>query len=83
MTRRAVIHDVDMIKGPRYKARGLVTDTAIIIGWHMGATFSSGDISIVTCRTVIHDTLVIKPGTGKGRGVVACRAILRGEKMIH
>ena len=35
MTRDAVIHDANMIKRCRYKARGLVAVTAITVGWHM------------------------------------------------
>ncbi len=44
----AVIDNADMLKGPRYKARGLVAHTAIIISWHVCAVFSCGGITIVT-----------------------------------
>ena len=80
MTGRAVIHDAEMTKGSRYKARGLVAHAAIGEGWHMVGAFSYGGIIIVTRRTVINDTrsVVIKLGTGKRRGVMAHRAILYG-----
>ena len=83
MTGRAVIHNADMIKGPRYKARGLVAHAAIGDGWYMVSAFSYGSIIIVTRRTVINNprSVVIKLGTGKRRGVMAHRAILDGGLM--
>ena len=83
MTGAAVIHDANMIKGSRYKARGLVAHVAILGCWHMvwRRSFSSRGCTIVTCNTVIHDTRMIKPGTRKGRGVMAHRAILVRGKM--
>jgi len=76
MTRLAVIHNANMIKRSRDKARGLMAHTAIIIRWHMPGGFSCCSIAIVTGSTVIHDASVIKSGTGKGLGVVAQAAIL-------
>ena len=83
MTGAAVIHDANMIKGSRYKARGLVAHVAILGCWHMvwRRSFSSGGCTIVTRSTVIHDTRMIKPGTRKGRGVMAHRAILCGRNV--
>ena len=49
MTRLVVIHDSGMIKGPRYKARGLVAHAAILSCWHMirWRCFSSGGCTIM------------------------------------
>ena len=73
MTGSTVINDTNMIKGRRYKARGLVAVAAITVGWHMvrWRHFSSGGYTIVARRTVINDALVIEPGISKGRGNMA------------
>jgi len=77
MTRDAVIHDPDMVKGRRYKAGGFMALAAIADGWHMAVGFSCGGNPIVTGCTVIQNALVIKLCTSKGHGVMAHRAILR------
>ena len=81
MTRRAVIHDPDMVKRCGQEARGHVALTAITDGRHMEGGFACCGTT-VTRSTVIHNTLVIKVGAGKGRGVVAHGAILRRGNMI-
>ncbi len=50
MTGLAIIHDADMIKYTGYKARGQMTGTAVIVGWHMVGRrrFSSGGCTVVT-----------------------------------
>ena len=67
-----------MTKRCRYKARGLVTVTAILNGWYMvwWRGFASGGYTIMARDTVIHDTGMIIAGTDKGRGVMAHGAIL-------
>jgi len=79
MTRRAVIHDADVIEDPRYKPRGLVAIAAIAVGWDMvrGRGFPHGGCTIVARRTVVNYIQVIELGTSKGRGVMAHRAILQ------
>ena len=49
MAGATVIHDADMIKGRRNKARSLVAVAAITVGWHMvrWRNFSSGGCTIV------------------------------------
>ena len=73
MTGATVVHDTGMIKGPGYKASGLVAHVAILCCWHMvwRRSFASGGFTIVTRSTVIHDARMIEPGTRKGRGVMA------------
>ena len=67
-----------MVKGRRYKARGLVAVAAVIVGWHMVRRrhFSSGGYTIVAGSAVINDALMIEPGISKGRRNMAYRAIL-------
>ena len=48
VTGDAVTGDTGMVKGTREKARGLVTVTAITIGWHMIGVFTLGDYTVVT-----------------------------------
>ena len=69
-----------MTKGRRHKSRGLMTATAITVGWHMvrWRNFSPGGSTIVACGTVINDALVIKPGISKRRSDMAGRAIIAG-----
>ena len=57
-------------KGRRDKARGLMADTAIFSGRHVGAGFANDGITIVARDAVIGNTRVIKLGTGKGGGVM-------------
>jgi hypothetical protein len=75
MTGLAVIHDANVIKRRRNKARSLMALNAVTIGWHMIDGFSCGGITIVTRSTVIYDSLVIKRGAGKGLSVVTHAAI--------
>jgi hypothetical protein len=66
-----------MTKNSWYKARGLVTVTAITVGWHMvrWRRFASGGYTVVARGAVIHDTSVVICGTDKGCGVMAHGAI--------
>ena len=83
MTRCAVIRDAYMIKGCRYKARGLVTVTAIPVGRYMAWCFACCDNAIMARRTVIHDARVIIFGTDKGSGVMAYGTIIRRGQMVQ
>ena len=49
MAGTTVIHDASMAKGRWHKSRGLVTGTAITVGWHMvrWRNFSTGGRTIV------------------------------------
>ena len=78
MTGSTVIHDTGVVKCRRYKAGGLVTVAAVIVGWNMVGWrhFSPGGYTIVARSTVINDALMIEPGISKGRRNMAYRAIL-------
>ena len=64
-----------VIKGRRFKARGLMANAAIFAGGHVGAGLADDGIAIVTGHTVVGDTRVIIFGTGKGRGVMTIRTV--------
>jgi hypothetical protein len=83
MARGAIIHDPSVIKGRRYKARGLVAHTAVFASGHMVSVLAYGGNTIVTGHAVIYDTLMIKFGTSEGRGVMADRTIFRGGNMVR
>ena len=84
MAGATVIHDANMIKGCRYKARGLVAVAAITVGWYMvrWRDFSSRGCTIVARRTVINNARMIEPGIGKSGRNMTHGTILRRGKMV-
>ena len=84
MAGAAVIHDANMIKGRRYKARGLVTHVTILGCRHMvrWRDFSSRGCTIVARRTVINNARMIEPGIGKSGRNMTHGTILRRGKMV-
>ena len=82
MTRCAVIHDANMIKRCRYKARGLVAVTAVTGRWNMVQCFTYGGNTIMAGCTVIHDAGMIIFGADKGCGVMAHGTIICRGQMV-
>lgn len=82
VTGRAVVDDTGVIEHRADERRGVMTDTAVLVGRHVADRFSDREDVVVTRTAVVHDTGVVKRRRYKARGHVTGIAIVTGRHMV-
>jgi len=83
VTGGTVVHDACVIEHCANKGAGIMTDTAILIGRHMGQRFADGEHIVMTGAAIIHDACMIERCRFEAGGHVAVIAILVGRHVVR